>query len=157
MSVNKVGFVPNLTFVSITGPTLDNIRAKAVGAHTTRANFTRRRLRLVREYAAQKECAASVEPLQVEEDGQTTNRDQIVDIQLPIFSHPGLDQKLNPKEAFFINHLTQAMGKLHLVTNMPALDTSLAVMQSDWAHFLPDPTMLDVSLYFAGYVYAARR
>jgi len=30
-------------------------------------------------------------------------------------------------------------------------------MQSDWARFLPDPTMLDVSLYFARHVYAARR
>lgn len=48
------------------------------------------------------------------------------------------------------------MGKLHLVTNIPASDTALAVMQSDWARFLPDPTMLDVSLYFARYVYAAR-
>jgi hypothetical protein len=53
--------------------------------------------------------------------------------------------------------VTQAMGKLHLVTNIPALDTALVVMQSDWARFLPDPTMLDVSLYFAGQVYAARR
>jgi hypothetical protein len=49
------------------------------------------------------------------------------------------------------------MGKLHLVPNIPAFDTALAVMKSDWAHFLPDPTMLDVSLYFAGHVYAARR
>ena len=29
-------------------------------------------------------------------------------------------------------------------------------MQSDWARFLPDPTMLDVSLCFARHVYAAR-
>jgi hypothetical protein len=104
MSANRVGFVPNLTFVSITGPTLDHISAKAMRAHTTRANFARRRLRLVREYAAQKECASRIEPLQVEEDGQTTDRDQVVDIQLPIFSHPGLDRKLNSKDAFFINY-----------------------------------------------------
>lgn len=48
------------------------------------------------------------------------------------------------------------MEKLHLVANLPASDTTLAVMKSDWAHFLPDPTMLDVSLYFARHVYAAR-
>lgn len=104
MSANKVGFVPNLTFVSITGPTLDNISGKAMRAHTTRANFTRRRLRLVREYADQKECAARVELLQVEEDDQTTDRNQVVDIQRPIFSHPGLDRKLNGKDVFLINH-----------------------------------------------------
>lgn len=48
------------------------------------------------------------------------------------------------------------MGKLHLVANIPASDTALAVTQSDWARFLPDPTMLDVSLCFARQVYAAR-
>ena len=104
MSANKVGFVPNLTFVSITGPTLDIISAKAMRAHTTRANFARRRLRLVREYADQKECAARVEPQQVEEDGQTTDRNQEADIQLPIFSHPGLDRNLNGKDVFLINY-----------------------------------------------------
>lgn len=50
------------------------------------------------------------------------------------------------------------MGELHLVANLPASDTaSLAVMKSDWARLLPDPAMLDVSLYFARHVYAARR
>ncbi|KAK5089758.1 hypothetical protein LTR70_006600 [Exophiala xenobiotica] len=156
MSANKVDFVPNLTFVTITGPTLGNINAKAMRAHTTRANFTRRRLRLVREYADQKACAAHVEPHQAKEDDQTTDRNQAVDIQLPVFSHPSLDQRLNGKDAFLINHLTRAMQKLHLVTNIPASDTALAVMQSDWARFLPDPTMLDVSLYWARNLYATR-
>lgn len=49
------------------------------------------------------------------------------------------------------------MEKLHLVTDIPESDTAFAVIQSDWARFLPDPTMLDVSLYFARHVYAARR
>lgn len=53
--------------------------------------------------------------------------------------------------------VTKAMEKLHLVTDIPESDTALAVIQSDWARFLPDPTMLDVSLYFARHVYAARR
>lgn len=48
------------------------------------------------------------------------------------------------------------MQKLHLVTNIPASDNALAVMQSDWARFLPDPTMLDVSLYWARNLYATR-
>jgi len=104
MSANKAVFVPNLTFVSITGPTLDNTSAKAMRAHTTRANFARRRRRMVREYADRKECATCVKPLQVEEDGQIIDFDQAVDIQLPIFNHPGLDRKLNIKDAFFINH-----------------------------------------------------
>jgi hypothetical protein len=48
------------------------------------------------------------------------------------------------------------MGKLFLDTDISASNSSLAVMQSDWACFLPDPTMLDVSLYFARHVYATR-
>ncbi|KAK2767464.1 hypothetical protein FQN54_003620 [Arachnomyces sp. PD_36] len=156
MSTNKVDFAPNLTFVSITGPTLDNASAKAMRVHTTRANFARRRQRLVREYADQKESTARAQPRQAEEDYQTMGRNQVVKIRLPVLSHPGLDRKLNNNDAFFINHLTQAMGRLHLLTNVPASDTASAVMQSDWARFLPDPTMLDVSLYFARLVYTER-
>lgn len=48
------------------------------------------------------------------------------------------------------------MQKLHLVTDIPVSDTASAVMQSDWARFLPDPTIIDVSLYWARHVYAAR-
>lgn len=48
------------------------------------------------------------------------------------------------------------MEKLHLVANLPPSDTASAVMGSDWARFLADPTMLDVSLYFGRHVYAAR-
>ena len=73
-------------------------------AHTTRANFARRRRRLVREYAERKECAPRVEPVQVKGDGQITTRDQVINIQLPIFSYPGWDRILNGKDAFFINH-----------------------------------------------------
>ncbi|KAJ9644239.1 hypothetical protein H2204_001590 [Knufia peltigerae] len=85
MSANQVAFAPRLTFVSTTGPTLDHDSAKARRAHTTRANFARRRQRLVTS------------------------------------------------------------------------DAVLAMMQSDWAGFLPDPTMFEVSLYFARQFYAARR
>lgn len=49
------------------------------------------------------------------------------------------------------------MEKLHLVTYIPKSDTAFAVTHSDWARFLPDPTMLDVSVYFARHVYAARK
>lgn len=52
--------------------------------------------------------------------------------------------------------VAQAMGKLHLVVNIPVSDTTLVTMHSDWVGLLPDPTMLDVSLYLAGHVYAAR-
>jgi hypothetical protein len=97
----KAGFVPNLTFVSMSGPTLDNVSAKAMRAHTTKANFARRRQRLVREYAEQKERDARVGPVQVEDDSQTTCHHQVVDIQL---SHPGLDQRLNGEDTFLINH-----------------------------------------------------
>ncbi len=48
------------------------------------------------------------------------------------------------------------MGRLHLVIDTPIPDAALVMMHSDWARFLPDPTMLDVSLYFSRRVYAAR-
>jgi hypothetical protein len=44
----------DLTFVSMTGPTLNDSSAKAMRAHTTRANFRKRRHRLVQEYLDQK-------------------------------------------------------------------------------------------------------
>jgi hypothetical protein len=49
------------------------------------------------------------------------------------------------------------MERLHLISSAVGLDPETAVKQSDWARFLPDPTMLDVSLYFARHVYAERQ
>ncbi|KAK6381688.1 hypothetical protein LTS17_004747 [Exophiala oligosperma] len=140
MSANQVAFAPRLTFVSTTGPTLDHDSAKARRAHTTRANFARRRQRLVSEYAAQKqkEHHTSLTPLQADEHAVQAVRCS----QLPFLSHPGLDRILRGNDAFFINHSSDAV---------------LAMMQSDWAGFLPDPTMFEVSLYFARQFYAARR
>ena len=95
----------NLTFVSITGPTLDKAGARVRRAHTTRTNFAQRRRRLVRDYADQKECAARSKSSQVEEDGLTANGDLVRDIRHPIAPYPGLeDRRLNRKDAFFINH-----------------------------------------------------
>lgn len=37
-------------FVSMSGPTLDTFSSKAVRAHTTKANFAKRRRRLVQEH-----------------------------------------------------------------------------------------------------------
>lgn len=51
--------------------------------------------------------------------------------------------------------VTQAMERLHLVTDIPESEAAFALAQSDWARFLPDPTMLDVSLYFARHVNVA--
>jgi hypothetical protein len=51
----------------------------------------------------------------------------------------------------------QAMERLHLVPDIPELDAAFALKESDWARFLPDPTMLDVSVYFARHVYASRQ
>jgi hypothetical protein len=47
------------------------------------------------------------------------------------------------------------MERLYLVVEKPPADPAKAVMCSDWARFLPDPTMLEVSLYFARHIYAA--
>ena len=99
-------FVPNLTFVSTTVPQLGTANTKAVRAHITRANFTRRRRRLVRDYADQKERARRTRAVPVEEDDQIVDRDQAVYIQLPMFIYPGLDQKLNGKDASLINYCT---------------------------------------------------
>lgn len=107
MSANGVALVPNLTFVSTAGPTLDHASAKAMRAHITRANFARRRRRLVREYAEQREHTVCLKPRQVKGDSharQVTDRGQVVNIQSPILSLPGLDQRLNRADAFFIIH-----------------------------------------------------
>lgn len=106
MPANKMDSVPDLTFVSITGPALDKVGAKAMRAHITRANFARRRRRLVRDYAEKKECASHPNPLQVKQDGLDTDRSLVVDIRLPMLSHPGLDRRLNRKDAFFIGYCT---------------------------------------------------
>lgn len=104
VSINEMGSAPDLTFVSITGPTLDRVNAKAMRAHTTRANFARRRRRLVRDYAVHKESSAREDSLKVEQDALRTDRGREVDIRLFIFSHPALDPRLNRKDAFFIHH-----------------------------------------------------
>lgn len=104
MSANEVDFGSNLTFVSTTGPTLDNASARIIRAHITRANFARRRQRLVREYTDQRDHAVRLESLQAKGDGQATDRDRLVDIQLPSSSLLGLEQNLNRNDAFFINH-----------------------------------------------------
>lgn len=49
------------------------------------------------------------------------------------------------------------MEKLYLVADIPESDTAFAPTHSDWARYLRDPTMLDVSLYFARHVYTARQ
>ena len=95
-----MSLVPSLTFVSMTGPRLDNVSAKAMRAHTTKANFARRRRRLVQEYTDKREGAPRLEPLQVDEDDQTTDHDQAAHTQTPAFGRPG---KLNRNDAFFIN------------------------------------------------------
>ena len=53
--------------------------------------------------------------------------------------------------------VTRAMERLHLVPDTPESDATFALIQSDWARFLPDPTMMDVSLYFARHVYVSRQ
>lgn len=109
MSANKMDSVPDLTFVSITGPALDKVSAKAMRAHITRANFARRRRRLVRDYAEEKECASRSKPLRINKDVLDTDRGLVVDIRLPMLSHPGLDRRLNRKDAFFIDYCRYKM------------------------------------------------
>ncbi|KIW13321.1 hypothetical protein PV08_08509 [Exophiala spinifera] len=162
MSVNKTDSTPSLTFVSTTGPTLDHDSAKAVRAHTTRANFARRRQRLVREYAVQKQKDHDtvVKSLQIEVDGSQKvgfESASVVELHPHFLVHPGLDRKPSGNDSFFINYLTHEMEKLHLDATVPASDAVLIMMKSDWACFLPEPTMFDVSLYFARLLYAARR
>lgn len=48
------------------------------------------------------------------------------------------------------------MAKLHLTTDIPASDAVSAAEESDWSRLLPDPVMLDATLYFAREVYAQR-
>lgn len=108
MSANDVERGPNWSFVSMTGPTLDNISAKTMRAHTTRANFARRRLRLMREYAAQKE-RPHPQTQQPNRDVQTPFTNRPLDTRLLVMSRPGLDQALNHQDDFFITHCASQM------------------------------------------------
>lgn len=103
---SKMGLASHFTFVSITGPTLDKSSAKAMRAHTTKANFARRRRRLVRDHAAQKDNVACVKFVQGEEVGLTTDRGLVVGSRPPLLSHPGVDQQLNRTDALYIQHCT---------------------------------------------------
>lgn len=104
MSASKMGSVPELMFVSITGPALDKASAKAMRAHVTRANFARRRRRLVRDYANQKDHAMRLKPAHVEQDDLNKDRGLVIDVRLPMLSHPGVDRRLHGKDAFYISH-----------------------------------------------------
>lgn len=104
MPASKMDSGSPLTFVSISGPTLDRASAKAMRAHTTRANFARRRRRLVLEYTGGKKKPAHAGPLQVEKHGLDTERGLALHFGFPVSGHPGLDQRLNRKDAFFINN-----------------------------------------------------
>lgn len=115
MSANNhnLDFAPKLTFVSVTGPTLDRVGARAMRAHTTRANFARRRLRLEREYTDQKEKRVTRrEPLPVEEDRPNLDHHRIVHVYVPIITHPGLGGKLSAKDVFYTDHCTCYMSIL---------------------------------------------
>jgi len=90
MYASKVGHVPDFTFVSIPGPALDNASAKAARAHITRANFARRRRRVVREYTDSKNYTAHEQPLAADEIVQTTDENQAAYVQPLVFRRPGL-------------------------------------------------------------------
>jgi hypothetical protein len=101
--MEKAHVVPNYTFVSTTGPTLDNVSAKAMRAHTTRANFARRRLRLVREYADQTKPTTHGTPIQNKEDSKQTDREALTPTKTPIVTYPSFGRDLHRTDAFFIN------------------------------------------------------
>jgi hypothetical protein len=52
--------------------------------------------------------------------------------------------------------VSQKMAKLNILTNIQASDEAIATTEADWTRSLADSTMLDVTLYFARFVYASR-
>lgn len=52
--------------------------------------------------------------------------------------------------------VTNEMAKLYPTTGETDTDRNSTMMHSYWKQLLSDPTMLNVSLYFATHVYAAR-
>lgn len=106
MSASTAGSVPNLTFVSMSGPLLDKASAKAMRAHTTKANFARRRQRRVREYATRRDRRPG------EEDGQSTDRNQAVELQMPISIRPAFACKLDGKDAVMMRYRSSTMDRL---------------------------------------------
>jgi hypothetical protein len=102
----SVGVVQNLTFVSMTGPTLDVTSAKAMRAHTTKANFARRRRRLVQEYHEQQEKqdhASRVKPVSEVESRELSKPVQPVHIQSLIPKQPSVTRKLKEDDALLID------------------------------------------------------
>lgn len=92
-----MGLASELTFVSTTGPTLDQVSAKAMRAHTTRENFRRRRQRLVREYEEHKDRAALRKPARPGDQPST--------ILTPVrmVKQPSFERRLSGENAFMIN------------------------------------------------------
>ncbi len=106
MGANEAGSDSTLTFVSVSGPTLDKASARAMRAHTTRANFARRRQRQMRAYAERNARAAQNGSAKVEEADQTMGRAKVVTFHLPLAKYRSLGQTLSGKDAFFINRCT---------------------------------------------------
>lgn len=100
---------PNWMFLSTTGPTLDSASVKAMRAHTTKVNFTRRRLRLVREYTEHKQGVVRVQHSPVKDggdcyDGGQLGRNPGVEVSLPLLNDPDQDRQLSRKDLFFFSH-----------------------------------------------------
>ncbi|KPI34551.1 uncharacterized protein AB675_7403 [Cyphellophora attinorum] len=134
----------DLTFVSMTGPTLNESSAKAMRAHTTRANFRKRRHRLVQEYLDQKAKSAPPGTGMATPTTPDTRPPQVLS---------GIMLK---DDASLINYLTHEMEKLYPATGRVGGDQSSSRMHSHWVSLLSDPAMRNVSLYFATQVYMER-
>jgi hypothetical protein len=89
-----------LTFVSISGPSLDHDSAKLMRAHTTKANFARRRQQKVQDYAERKERDARGSGRLQQITAQVT----LVDTQLLSPRYLALYQGLGQTDSYFIDH-----------------------------------------------------
>ena len=95
--------VSNLTFILSTGPTLDNVGSKTMRAHTTRANFARRRRRLVIEHNERKKFIADRPNLHAADDSLAVDDGKNVESQLATFTGKPL-QDLDGQDSFFISY-----------------------------------------------------
>ena len=95
--------VSNLTFILSNGPALDNVGSKTMRAHTTRANFARRRRRLVIEHNERNKSIADRPNILAVDNNISVDDGKNVKSQLATFTGKPL-QDLDGQDSFFISY-----------------------------------------------------
>ncbi|KAH8811533.1 hypothetical protein F5884DRAFT_782478 [Xylogone sp. PMI_703] len=150
--------MPNLTFITTTGPKLDNNDRKVVKGYTTRVNFTRRRQKRA---AVDSACLHSKPHQMILESQQSdTPEEQSTSITLsnasssptpPLWSNTMVDEN-----TFFIGYLFDSSRPILFQDDtVDALVNNFK--ESDWLELISsEQALLEATLYLAANLYAKR-